>query len=261
MLHQLYPESVQGLARWRNFTLIALLSCVLCGCGKKEEAAAEPPLKVVPESAKHLIEPPEELKDEILPHTVDTATEFPQSIATLEENVEAPEIRIPDDIDLQNVEPAQPIDPSAAELLPPEPETVPQPAPEPETLQLTVDQAGIEWAELHVEYLDAQGSKRDWGGIILVPDPKKLSRAFTTQVRLARIEAHPLNDGHLRVWVRVLNITDKEISSEIACNFRSLGREADSTDFIPVAIPPNAFVDSFFISPLPEVATYTVLVK
>ena len=72
------------------------------------------------------------------------------------------------------------------------------------------------------EGLTADGSStqlivRDWTGLVLVPISTSLSKAYTSEVRLLRIEAHPLNDGRVRVWTRIHNISERTLPGQVAC--------------------------------------------
>jgi hypothetical protein len=89
----------------------------------------------------------------------------------------------------------------------------------------------------------------------------RMSRGFTSRVTLTRIEAHPIANDHFRVWVRVRNDDTKDIDAHVACNFRALDQEAKETEFIPVHIPEGGSANAYFISPMPHVAFYTILVR
>ncbi len=115
--------------------------------------------------------------------------------------------------------------------------------------------------------LTADGSsttlvERDWTGIVLVPVNTALSKAYTSSVRLLRVEAHPLNDGRLRIWARIQNIGAQTLSAEIACAFRTTDAALEpSTYFYELKVPGNTVRDVFFISPDAELLSYTTLVR
>ena len=115
--------------------------------------------------------------------------------------------------------------------------------------------------------LTADGSStalelRDWTGLVLVPINTSLSKAYTTEVRLLKVEAHPLNDGRVRVWTRVRNLGHKTLPSEIACSFRMRGETTpNSPYFYRLEVPAGEFRDVFFVSPDGELSAYTVLVR
>lgn len=118
-----------------------------------------------------------------------------------------------------------------------------------------------------VRGLTADGSstdlvEKDWTGLILVPLNTSLSKAHTSAVRLIKVEAHPLSDGRVRVWIRVKNIGDKSLPTEIACIFKMQGETtSESPYFYELEVPGQAYRDVFFVSPLGQLNTYTVLVR
>ncbi len=104
--------------------------------------------------------------------------------------------------------------------------------------------------------------EKDWTGLILVPLSTSLSKAHTSAVRLIKVEAHPLSDGRVRVWMRVKNNGDKSLPTEIACLFRMDGsNSSDSPYFYELDVPGQAYRDVFFVSPSGKLTTYTVLVR
>ncbi len=115
--------------------------------------------------------------------------------------------------------------------------------------------------------LTADGSstsliERDWTGIVLVPVETALSKAYTSSVRLLRVEAHPLTDGRIRVWARVQNISGETLSAEIACAFRATDPAyTPSPYFYELKVPGNTVRDVFFVSPEAELLSYTTLVR
>jgi len=117
------------------------------------------------------------------------------------------------------------------------------------------------------EGLTADGSStqlivRDWTGLVLVPISTSLSKAYTSEVRLLKIEAHPLNDGRVRVWTRIHNIGNRTMPGQVACRFTMRNQPiATSPYFYELQLPPHGFRDVFFISPDGDLTSYTVLVR
>jgi hypothetical protein len=103
---------------------------------------------------------------------------------------------------------------------------------------------------------------RDWTGIVLVPVSAALAKAYTSEVRLLKVEAHPLHDGRLRIWARIRNVSSRPLPAEIACSFRMRGENTpNSPYFYQLDVPPGAFRDVFFVSPEGELSAYAVLVR
>lgn len=217
-------------AKLRLFSVatFALSALSFASCGKKEETVQEP--RPMSESAKLLVEPSADTADAVLLHTVDTATEFPAALSSLEPDIPEPEVR-----DVTKL---------------PQPETT-SPSPEPTEQAVQVVQPVRAAVPL----------RQDWGGVILVPDMDRMSRGFTSRVTLTRIEAHPIANDHFRVWVRVRNDDNRDIEADVACNFRALDEEPEATEFIPINIPKGGSANAYFISPMPHVAYYTILVR
>ena len=104
--------------------------------------------------------------------------------------------------------------------------------------------------------------ERDWTGLVLVPVNAALAKAYTSEVRLLRVEAHPLHDGRLRIWARFRNLSRRTLPAEIACSFRMRGETtANSPYFYEIEVPAGADRDVFFVSPDGELSAYTVLVR
>ncbi len=104
--------------------------------------------------------------------------------------------------------------------------------------------------------------EHDWTGLVLVPISTALSTAYTTSVRLLKVEAHPLRDGRVRIWIRVQNVGRQQLVSEIACAFRMQGETKPlSPYFYELEVPTHAYRDVFFVSPEGKLNTYTVLVR
>lgn len=118
-----------------------------------------------------------------------------------------------------------------------------------------------------VEGLTADGNStqlivRDWTGLVLVPISTSLSVAHTSNVRLLKVEAHPLNDGRVRIWIRVQNPGQRQLASEVACAFRMQTEGPVATPyFYELQVPGQEFRDVFFVSPEGKLNTYTVLVR
>ncbi len=104
--------------------------------------------------------------------------------------------------------------------------------------------------------------ERDWTGLVLIPINKSLSKAYTSSVRLLKVEAHPLNDGRIRVWIRLQNVGADQLPSEVACAF-SMRDDARpvSPNFYELELPSREYRDVFFVSPAGELTTYTVLIR
>ena len=193
------------------------------GCGKEKEKLPPRPLS---QSARMLVEPSPENSDAVLLHTIDSATEFPAALGSLEPDIAQPEVR---------------------------------------TVQETLPARSAESPNVPINIVAPVSAsvplKEDWGGVILVPDMDRMSRGFTSRVTLTRIEAHPLADDHFRVWVRIRNDSGRDISAAVACNFSDLVSPPKETEFIPINIPVGGSANAYFISPMPHVAYYTILVR
>jgi hypothetical protein len=163
----------------------------------------------------------------ILPHKVVPATVFPQALASLSPTAAAPEVETPPANENFN-------DPNR-----------------PPTKGLTAD--GVT-TDLVVH---------DWTGIVLVPLDTSVSTAHTVYVDLDHIEAHPLDNGQVRIWARVKNISGANLPSEVACSFRTAeSPEPDAPIFYKLDIPRGDFRDVFFVSPEGRnLNSYTVLVR
>jgi hypothetical protein len=104
--------------------------------------------------------------------------------------------------------------------------------------------------------------ERDWTGLVLVPIDAALSKAHTMAVRLLKIEAHPLLDGRVRIWIRLRNVARQQLPAEIACSFRmEEDTKLASPRFYQIEVPSRAYRDVFFVSPAGRLNTYTVLVR
>lgn len=102
---------------------------------------------------------------------------------------------------------------------------------------------------------------RDWTGLVLVPISTSLSKAYTSDVQLMKVEAHPLSDGRIRVWTRVHNVGHSGLPAEIACEFRMKGSQVSSPYFYQFDVPGGDYRDVFFVCPDGQLNAYTVLVR
>ncbi len=121
---------------------------------------------------------------------------------------------------------------------------------QPPTRGLTADGASAELVD------------RDWTGVVLVPVNAEFAKAYTSIVRLTSIEAHPLNDGRVRTWMRVRNVTSGRVQVGVACRFMMKeSGEATMPRFYSLDIPVGEYRDVFFVSPKGSLTNYTVLVR
>lgn len=106
------------------------------------------------------------------------------------------------------------------------------------------------------------GEARTWRGAVLVPKNMLLATAHTSKVRIPRIEAHPLDDGNIRIWARIQNPSGEPVAVGIACTFRFAGQSTGvSRGFLEIVLPPAGYYDADFLSPHAGVETYTILVR
>ncbi|MFT3867948.1 MAG: hypothetical protein QM715_05565 [Nibricoccus sp.] len=104
--------------------------------------------------------------------------------------------------------------------------------------------------------------ERDWTGLVLVPISTSLAKAYTSEVRLLKVEAHPLNDGRVRIWTRIHNIGNRTLPGQVACQFKMKAMPAPTSPyFYQLDVPPHGHRDVFFISPDGALTSYTVLVR
>lgn len=112
---------------------------------------------------------------------------------------------------------------------------------------------------------DAQNKtlvSKDWVGVILRPLNTNADLLHTMQVELEAVEAHPLEDGSIRIWVRVRNRLDRPIRTEIGCSFKTLERpEPPRTKFFELNVEGQSTQDIFFVSPHENVMNYTILIR
>jgi hypothetical protein len=100
----------------------------------------------------------------------------------------------------------------------------------------------------------------DWGGLVLVPKSHVLAKAYNSDVELLRVEAHPIEGDRIRVWTRIRNRTANVLKTEVACEFRS-ETQYGRPHFTPVVIQPNGVIDTYFVSQIPLIHSYTIMVK
>ncbi len=183
----------------------------------------------------------------ILPHKIDSATAFPQALASLSPTGTAPKVL---SSTVTTPKAPSPTTTPPKDEAPPEELNVVDPN-HPPTKGLTADGVTTDLV-MH-----------DWTGIVLVPLDTSVSRAHTVLVTLDRIEAHPLDNGQVRIWARVRNISDASLPSEVACSFRTAeSPEPDRPIFYKLDIPRGDYRDVFFVSPEGRnLNSYTVLVR
>lgn len=205
-------------------SLLALL--LISGCGDNANSN-------LPEAASNLVDPSKKDAASTLPHTVDSATEFVAAVESLAPEVEEPVLRetVTEEIEVVRVE-------KTSEASKP-------------NIQIKQE----------LKAPENKAIEQDWSGIILIPDRTRMSKAYSTEVKLERIEAHPLTNEKLRVWVRVANTSSLPLDTRIACNFSDSNQATNKTDFVPVTIPAKGSVDAYFMSPMSDVRSYTILVR
>ena len=189
----------------------------------------------------------------ILPHKVDPATAFPQALASLSPTGTAPKV----------LSPAATAAPTASSINSEAPAANP-----PNDEHTTDDYKIVDPNRPPTKGLTADGVTtdlvmHDWTGIVLVPLDTSISRAHTVLVAIERIEAHPLDNGQVRIWARVRNISDGPLPSEVACSFRTAeSPEPERPIFYKLDIPHGDYRDVFFVSPEGRnLNSYTVLVR
>ncbi len=209
---------------WHSLGVAALLGCsvIITGCEDRGDSAA-----TKQDSKPKLSETATTFVEKSeTPHEIDSATEFSAAMASFAGG-KRPDVRkTTEGVEIVRVEKAP---------------AITKPGEQPKA--------------------SAKPLEKDWDGTVLIPSGTQLSHAHTTDVKLARIEAHPLKSGYLRVWVRVGNLTDQNLDTRVACNFKSASNEVLKTAFVPVTIPKGEAVDAYFMSPMPNVVSYTILVR
>ena len=179
----------------------------------------------IPDEAEILINPTEEEARVVLPHRIETSTYFEESLDYLSEGAPEPKV-------IRSL----PANSMARERAP----TV---------VPLTTDE-------------EPYPVFRNWTGAVLVPDMKIVSKAYTDLVTLARVEAHPIEDGRIRVWARIQNQTGQSLALQKDCTFRMVGEdEMEKPYFEPFDVPAAGFRDVMFESDGKGVVAYTILVR
>lgn len=179
----------------------------------------------IPKEAEILIDPSEEEARVVLPHRIETTTFFEESLNYLAEGATEPKVirTIPADSRPQVRVPT---------VVPLTNEDEPYPV------------------------------FRNWTGAVLVPDMKIVSKAYTDLVTLARVEAHPIEDGRIRVWARIQNQTGQALELQKDCTFRMAGEvEMEKPYFEALEVPAAGFRDVMFESDSKGVVAYTILVR
>lgn len=179
----------------------------------------------IPREAKILVNPDVEEAKEILPHTIDDRTYFEESLDYLAEGATAPRI-------VQVIRADRPARVAVPTIVPKDANNQPYQV------------------------------FRNWTGAVLVPDLKVVSKAYTDLVTLARVEAHPIDDGRIRVWARVQNLTDEPLLLQQDCTFRMAGSPGlEKPFFESLELPAADFRDVMFESDTKGVVAYTILVR
>ncbi len=207
-----------------------------------------------------------------LPHVVDDKTEFSDSITYLKEGIRAPEVR---EVARPSLSSGAVVHEELPTVMKQEPTLSVESSVVAEQAEIVVEVPVAELAAPVLETAEVEEvvvvaptviemgllAQRDWGGVVLVPDNVRLSRAFSSAVRLDRIEAHPIDGDRLRVWVRIQNITDRDLDIKVGCDFRSTSDRSAGSDFQVVSIPGGYARDIHFVSAGDFVKAYTLLVK
>lgn len=217
----------------------------------------------LPEAAEILLSAEGEVPG-VLPHSLDSSTEFEESFDYLKEGEAGPEYRATEEV--STAAETSIVDVADDEVLVEEVEVVAvtevnqvEMAPAP---VVVLDRAPAVVTKVTLSEDAEVVFDRDWGGVVLVPDTAKLAKAYTSNVRLSRVEAHPIDGERLRVWARIQNLTDMSMTAEVGCEFRSSQyTHVDGARFEPMMILAGGFVDVQFVSPQDRVESYTVMVK
>ncbi len=254
--------------RSKRLTAAAALVCILIVAALGYHFLLKSGL---PEAAEILLTVDDEIP-EVLPHSLDSATEFNESFDSLKAGEAVPDYRETPEGKLSTspaiaavVEAAAPdrILPQAkAETIEASPMQTPSLSPQTTLAEAPHTLTATPASVLKIPSETAVELPRDWGGLVLIPDNAKLAKAYTSDVRLARVEAHPIDGERIRVWARIQNLTDTEMQSEVGCEFRSSNySQYGSAHFEPSIIPENGVIDVYFESPHDRVESYTVMVK
>lgn len=196
----------------------------------------------------------EDVPADVLPHAVDHATEFKDSLKHLKYEAVAPDYReTPASLKVVDAKVA----PAQRETIKVDGILVTSKKP-PEPVGVVGDTNVVELSEGASVGMRVD---RDWEGVVLVPDSVKMARAYSTSVRMGRIEAHPIEGGRIRVWSRIENLTAQPMQIETACEFRFLHQRATLTPFRSLWIPAGGAIDVDYISPTNRVNAHTLMVK
>lgn len=193
----------------------------------------------LPEQAKILVEPPPD--SNAIPHTTEKETVFEASVEYLSPRTFAPKIVVEENIGEGTVAPPHVPKPKVRRAPVVDPETgAVEPVPEPDIPEVV----------------------KNWSGVVLVPEVARVSKAYTSSVALSRVEAHPLKDGRLHVWVRMRNKMGYSVEVEKDCRFRAYHeRVHNRLGFESVTIPARGYADVMFLSPDASIEEYTILVR
>jgi hypothetical protein len=236
------------------FLLLLITSAALialpAGCNKTPppppppQAAALPP--PTPETVVARLTQPD--SPAILPHKIDPATAFPQALASLSPTGAAPKVLAPSATTPKGDAPTA---------------TSPNGTTPPDDYKVTIDPNRPPTKGLTADGVTTDLVMHDWTGIVLVPLDTSVSRAHTVLVAIDRIEAHPLDNGQVRIWARIRNISNGVLPSEVACSFRTAeSPEPERPIFYKLDIPHGDYRDVFFVSPEGRnLNSYTVLVR
>ncbi|MGJ8637885.1 MAG: hypothetical protein ACSHYA_00705 [Opitutaceae bacterium] len=274
------PDELPASRRSLVFKWILFILLILCiGTGSAVFYINRPIVAEVPESAKHLMVVEGVVADGVLPHTQEMTTEFEASLEHLKEGYKAPKLVEPttvvsaveqesrDSGNSFSIDP--PVELSSAAKAKSSVIEVDVPALDqesaPEVLSSVVSAPVGAPLAASQELASDSGVElkvnQDWEGVVLVPDEIKLARAYTSEVRFRRVEAHPIDGGRLRVWSRIENLTDRDIIVEAACEFRFLSNQLKPTSFRPGFIAAGGALDMTFESVSDGVNSYTLMVK
>ncbi|TVP78994.1 MAG: hypothetical protein EA353_07335 [Puniceicoccaceae bacterium] len=199
-------------------------------------------------------------KPDVLPHTKDDSTEFKTSFDFLKKDAPAPHFRETESAKIATapVNIRKAVDETPGIRLDTAPAApVPPSVPAPES---TVSQKPANPPKASPKQAIAGQAIIDWGGMVLVPVDHVLAKAYNSDVRILRIEAHPIDGDHIRVWARIQNQTNRSLQTEIGCEFRSPDA-IERPNFTAVTLAPLEVVDTYFVSENPRVHAYTILVK
>lgn len=238
--------------------LFLVLLCLVCAASGAYFYHSEPEL---PEAAQILLSVDAEVPG-VLPHALDDATEFEESFEYLKEGESAPDYRVSDEVEDDLPAASEVAEATVSSLIVKGSIPIAAELAELDEADLVLDRAPPIVLKQAIPQDVEIVFERDWGGVVLVPDLMKLAKAYTSDVRLDRIEAHPIDGEHLRVWARIQNVTTDAMNAEIGCEFRfAQNGSGGRAQFESIRIPPGGFVEKQFVSPQDRVASYTLMVK